>query len=171
MSEVPSTPSDGNVKVLLVPAIADPSAPTVSELTGEGVVDISCYLTGDGLALSSDQATITDERLCSTQVFEKPGRKTNTAEVTYIDNTNSPNETDSNEAADTLVEGSSHRVVTRRGVPFEEAVAADQKVSVWPVQAGMSREVAPEANSVIRSIQKLFVTGDVHQKVAVTSAA
>lgn len=169
MSEIPSTPSDGNVKVVLVPEIADGSAPTVTELDASSAVDISCYLTGDGLALTSEQATITDERLCSTQVFEQPGRKTNTAEITYIDNTNSTNETESNAAAEALAEGSVHYLVTRRGVAYEDAFEADQKVSVWPITAGMPREVAPEANSVIRSIQKLFVTGDVHQKVSVTT--
>ncbi|MGJ9405261.1 hypothetical protein ACHABQ_02915 [Nesterenkonia aurantiaca] len=171
MPEIPSTPSDGNVKVLLVPEIADTSAPTVAELTGEGVIDISCYLTGDGLNLTSDQAAITDERLCTTQVFEKPGRKTNTAEVTYIDNTNSAYETDSNEAAETLVEGSNHHIVTRRGVSYETEIESAQKVSVWPVQAGMQRDVPAEANSVTRTMQKLFVTGNVRQKVAVASAA
>lgn len=170
MSDIPSTPSDGNVAAWFVPAIADTSAPTVTELAAASIVDLSCYLTGDGLNLTSDQATITDERLCSTQTFEVPGRKTNTAEVTYIDNTNSPHETDANEAAETLVEGARGYIVTRRGIPYEEPVAAEQKVSVWPIEAGEPREVAPEANSVIRSIQKLFVTGNVYQKVAVATA-
>lgn len=167
MSEIPSTPADGNTAVWFVPTIADPSAPGLADLTAESIVDLSCYLTGDGLNLTSEQAAITDERLCSTQTFEVPGRKTNTAEVTYIDNTNSPHETDSNEAAETLVEGAAGYIVTRRGVPYEKALAADQKVSVWPVQAGSQRDVPPEANSVIRTIQKLFVTADVHQKVTV----
>lgn len=69
------------------------------------------------------------------------------------------------------MEGSSHHVVTRRGVAYEDAIAAAQKVSVWPIDAGMPREVAPEANSVIRTIQKLFVTGNVHQKVEVVAGA
>ena len=59
--------------------------------------------------------------------------------------------------------------MTRRGIPYEEEIAADQKVSVWPIQAGAQRDVPPEANSVIRTIQKLFVTADVHQKVAVVA--
>lgn len=168
MAQIPSTPADGNVAAWFVPSVEDPSAPAISDLSAESIVDLSCYLTGDGLNLTSEQATITDERLCSSQVFEVPGRKTNTAEVTYIDNTNSPHETDSNEAAETLVEGSEGFIVTRRGVPYETGLEADQKVSIWPISAGMQREVAPEANSVVRTIQKLFVTGDVHQKVAVT---
>lgn len=169
MTQIPSTPSDGNVKVLVVPAIADTKAPTVTELTGEGVVDISCYLTGDGLNLTSEQASISDERLCSTQTFEQPGRETHSAEVTYIDNTNSEYETDSNKAAETLVKNSDHYIVTRRNVAYEAEVEADQKVSVWPVKAGIHRDVPAEANSVTRTVQKLFITGDVHQKVSVAS--
>lgn len=169
MAEIPSTPADGNFKVVLVPTIADPKAPKVSELTGAGVVDISCYLTGDGFNPSVDQASISDPRMCSRQEYEKPGRETHTLEVTYIDNTNSPDEDDSNVAADTLLRGSKHYVVLRRGVAYEDAFATGQKVTVWSVEAGIPQMVAPEANSVIRTTQKLFVTGETNTAVAVVA--
>lgn len=168
MSEIPSIPSDGNTTAILAPAVAG-KAPTVAEVTAASLVDISCYLTGDGLNLTTDQATIQDERLCSTQTYEKPGRKTNTAEVTYIDNSNSEFEDTDNAAAEALIEGSTHFLITRRGVPYETPFEAGQKVSVWPIQCGAPREVPPEANSVIRTTQKLFVTGEVRQRVEITA--
>ena len=168
MAEIPSTPYDGNVRAVLVPAVADKDAPTAAELTAG--IDISCYLTGDGLAISVDQATITDERLCSTSTFEKRGRKTHSVDVTYIDNTNSVAHASFNEAREALDEGSVHYLVTRRNLPYETAFAASQLVRVYPIEAGFPAEVAGEANSVTRSTSKLFVTGDPGIDVAVVTA-
>ena len=168
MSEIPSTPYDGNVRATLVPSIADVTKPKVTELTAG--IDISCYLTGDGLAISVDQAVITDERLCSTSTFEKRGRKTHSVDVTYIDNTNSVAHAAFNEAREALDEGSVHYLVTRRNLPYETPEAASQIVRVYPIEAGFPAEVAGEAKSVTRSTSKLFVTGDPGIDVAVLTA-
>ena len=170
MAEIPSTPADGNMLVLDVPAIADADKPTIAELTASSVEDLSCYLTGDGWSPSKEQASIADERLCSTETFERPGRKTRGLEITYIDNTNSPYATEFNKAVDTLTEGTDHYLVTRRGLPYEEPLAVGQVIEIWPVTAGEQREVAIEANSVTRTIQKLFVRGPV-RRVTVAAAA
>lgn len=158
-TNIPSTPADGMTAVWAVPAVAG-TAPTVAELTAESLVDLSCYITGDGWAPSQEQATIPDARLCSTQEYARPGRKTNGLELTYVDNTNSVYKAD-NLAALTLIEGSDHYLVVRRGVAFDEPPTAGQTVTVWPVTAGMKRDVAPEANSVIRTVQGMFVRGEV----------
>lgn len=170
MADIPSTPSDGNVATWLVPTIANPAAPTVTELNAG--VDVSCYLTKDGFALTVDQATITDERLCSTEVFAQPGSKTYSLSITGIDNTNSSNEATFNELVDTLVEGTSQYLVRRRGIPFDTAFAATtQKVTVIPFKAGVKQDVPPEANSVTRSTWTGFVTGPVRTEVAVAAGA
>lgn len=157
MADIPSTPADGNVKVVLATALADPSAPTVAEL--EAAVDISCYLTPDGFAFAQEQAVITDDRLCSTQTFNKGGRKSYTLTLTGIDNTNSDNEAQYNEFVDTLVEGSSLVAVARYGIPYEEPYAAGQTVRVIPIDVGAKTELAPEANSVLRATVNTFVSG------------
>lgn len=167
MAAIPSTPHNGNVRAVLVPAVADVNAPTVAELTAG--IDISCYLTGDGLAISVDQATITDERLCSTSTFEKRGRKTHSVDVTYIDNSNSVAHAAFNAAREALDEGSVHHLVTRRNLPYEDAFAASQLVRVYPIEAGFPAEVAGEANSVTRTTSKLFVTGNPGIDVAVVA--
>ena len=171
MAEIPSTPADGNEKVLLVPAIADPSAPTVGELTGAGVVDISCYLTGDGYTPSLSEQTIADERKCSRQTYEQPGRSQFGLEVVYIDNTNAPNSATDNVAKETLVPGAAQYVVTRRGKDFEDAIATGDKVTVTPIKPGKYNEMPGEANSVLKIGQKLFVTGEVYTSVAVVAGA
>lgn len=168
MAELPSTPADGNVKVAWVPAIADTSAPTVTELTAAGVVDLSCYLTADGYTPASEQATISDDRLCDTATYEQPGRESNTLDVIYIDNSNT---TDPNAAYETLVPGTTGYIVVRRGKAFDAAFAANDQVSVTPVKCGVQVDLPPEANSVLRCGQKLFVTGPVVRRAAVVAGA
>ena len=168
MAELPSTPADGNVLVKILPAVANLNTPTVAEVAAG--VDISCYLTSDGYAPGVDQAGIPDERLCSTQIFEQPGRVTNTLDLTYIDNTNAPNEATDNEAKETLIPGSTHVLLVRRGVAYEDALAAAQKVTLWPIKAGVQQDVPPEANSILKTMQKQFITGPVVRDVAISAA-
>ncbi|MFJ4287973.1 hypothetical protein ACIPY0_20210 [Paenarthrobacter nicotinovorans] len=164
--EIPSTPADGNFLALIVPAIADTAAPKLTELNAAGVVDISCYLTAGGWKPSLSEQVITDDRLCSTQTFEKKGRSQRSLEVEYIDNTNSPNAEDFNKAKDTLVPGSKHFLVTRSGMPFDAAKAVGQKFSVRPIEAGEYNDMPPEANSVLKTGQKLFINGKTQTDVA-----
>lgn len=153
--------------VTVVPAIADLTAPTQTEIAAG--VDISCYLTSDGYAPSLEEQVIADERLCSTQTYEQRGRSARTLMLTYIDNTNAPNELTDNEAKVTLVPGAKQFIVTRRGLPYDDAVAADQKVSVFPITSGEYNELTPEANSVLKISQKQFISGKSHISVAVAS--
>lgn len=154
---VPATPADGNVKVAIATVIAG-LAPTVAELADS--VDISCYLTPDGFNYSVDQATITDDRLCSTESFAAPGRKTATFSLTGIDNTNvTEYEAEYNEMADVLEEGATRYAVSRYGLPFDEPFAAGQKVRLIPFRVGVKTEMAPEANSMLRSTWAAFVSG------------
>lgn len=170
MADVPSTPADGNVLVKLVAAIADTSAPKVAtEINAAGSIDISCYLTGGGYKPSLSEQVITDERLCTTQTYEQKGRSQRGLDVEYIDNTNSANQTTYNKAKDTLVPGTVQYLVVRTGLPYATAAAAGQKFTVYPITPGEYNELPPEANSVLKIAQKLFVTGQV--KISAVSAA
>jgi hypothetical protein len=167
---IPSTPADGYVLVSLVAAFADTSAPKVAtELDAVSSVDISCYLTGGGYKPSLSEQVITDERLCTTQTYEQKGRSQRGLDVEYIDNTNSPDEANFNKAKDTLVPGSKHFLVVRTGLPYDTALAAGQKVTVYPVTAGEYNDMPPEANSVLKTGQKLFVRGAVKINVALVA--
>jgi|SRR5690625_1767512 len=158
-SNVPSTPADGNIKTVLVPAVADLAAPTVAELTAEGAIDISCYLTRGGFALTVDQQVITDERECDRLVRSVPGSVNPSLEITGIDNTNTEFADTANELAEALTEGSTWVAVRRRGKAFEDEIEAGDVVSVTRFRAGARREVAAEANSVLRSVWTGFVDG------------
>lgn len=169
MSNIPSTPADGNVLTLIVPAIAVLSAPTVAEMTATGKKDISCYLTPGGFEFGIDQATVDDPRECDTVTSQSPGRKTPSLSITGIDNTgNTTLEATSNDLALALVEGTTISIVRRFGMPFTTAVAAAHKVLTIKAIVGAKVRLAPEANSVLKSKWSLFVQ-DYRMDVAVGS--
>lgn len=168
MSNVPATPADGNFAVWVVPTIADPTAPTVTELAAATVVDISCYIVAGGYADSLEQAAISDERLCDTFVAELPGRVTPSLDVTFIDNTNSEFETEHNKAVEALAPGASYWLASRRGKAFNTPASATDKVNLRFVIGGIHNELPPEANSVTKSSAKQFVQ-QMQQGVAVVA--
>jgi hypothetical protein len=158
MADLPSTPADGNVRVQWVTTIANTLAPTTAELNAGSSVDLSCYLTGDGFTPGLDEATVSDPRLCETETFEQPGRASRTLSLQYINNTNTAL---ANAAYTSLVPGTAGYIVRRDGKAYDSAFAASDKVEVWPVKAGKRSNLPPEANSVLRVTQKMFVTGRV----------
>lgn len=158
MADLPSTPADVNVRFVWTPTIADTVAPTAVILNGVTTIDLSCYLTGDGFTPGLDEQTISDPRLCETETFEQPGRSSRSLSLTYINNSNPAKD---NEAYETLVPGTAGYIVRREGKAFDTAFAASDEVEVWPVTAGKRSKLPPEANSVLRVTQKMFVTGRV----------
>lgn len=168
-SNIPSTPADGNIKTVIVTTLANPEAPTITEL--QGGTDISCYIALGGFAFTPSQSTISDQRECSDQDYQRPGRKSiSDASITVIDNTNSPLAEEYNEAVEAMTEGTTGYIVRRRGLPASTDWAADQTVTVIPVIFGEKQPVAPDENSVQRSQIPFFVTGKWHTETAKVSA-
>lgn len=169
MSEQPtSVPADGSVKVVFVPAIADASAPTVTELNAAGAIDLSCYLTADGLNMSTDEQTVTDDRLCSRQTFEQPGRFSDSMEVGYVYDPQNSTATE-DLAYKTLKRGVKGFLVLRWGADYEADFAAGDVVDVVPVNWGIQRKQTPEANSVLKVMQKPFITASVQRDVTLAA--
>jgi hypothetical protein len=166
MTQPVSNTADGNLKVLWVTTIADTSAPTVTELTAGTVIDLSCYLTADGFTPGTDEQVINDDRLCSTQTFEQVGRFMDSLQIAYVYRAQDVAGTD-NKAFHTLKRGTAGYVVTRWGQTHSDAVASTDVVDVYPATCGQQRKNPPEANSVLRITQKIFVTGAVQRDVAV----
>lgn len=157
-TNIPSTPADGNILTVLVPTVADLAKPTVAEATAATAINISCYLTPGGYALSVDQATISDERECDTIVRGVPGRVTPTLQITGIDNTNNPDVTE-NELAEALLRGEKWVALRRRGKPHTSPLVAGDKVTATEFTVGIRSDVQAEANSVLRSLWNTFVEG------------
>lgn len=168
MTEPVSNPADGMLKVVYVSTIANPAAPTVAELNAGTAVDLSCYLTADGYTPGTEEASITDDRLCSRQTYERPGRFSDTLEIGYVFRAQDPAGTD-NKAFHTLQHLVEGYIVERWGVDYEDPFAAGDVVDVKPIAAGAQRKQKPEANSVLKIMQKLFIKGAVERDAVVTA--
>jgi len=168
MSNIPSTPADGNIKTVIVSTIEDIDAPSLAtDLASPD--DISCYITAGGFVFSPEQQAISDDRECDTFTAEQPGRSSvSGAAVTVIDNTGTTLSDTDNLAVDTLVAGTTLFIVRRYGVAHDTNLASADVVDVIKVIVGKKQRVAPEANSVLRSTFPLFVQ-DFAQDVAVAA--
>ena len=147
--EVPSTPADGLVNTIWVPAIEDIQKPTAEEINAG--TDLSNYVVLGGWSCSPSQDSISDQRENSAQDFENPGRKKiSGSSIEVIDNTNTEH-SEQNVAMETLAEGAEGYFVRRYGKQTDEAFAAGDTVNVYAVRVGMSAKMAIAANSVLRS--------------------
>jgi hypothetical protein len=168
MTQPTGIPGDGNIKAAWVPSLADPEHPTVAELTAPSVVDLSCYLTGDGFTPSADEQTITDDRLCSRQTYEQPGRFTDKLDIKYVYQGQEMTAAD-NKAFTTLRHLTAGYLVSRWGTDYEAAFAAGDIVDVYPAACGKQMKAPKEDNAMLKIAQKIFITGPVQEDVAVVA--
>jgi hypothetical protein len=167
----------GNDSVIWVPTLADPAAPTVTELTGASAVNLSCALIG--FSPSVDQGTFTDTRLCSKQTFNRLGQATFSIDtLNYVYNPQTAGETPAdsdNIAYDALQPGLTGFFVHRRGLDAQTVdVLADQKVNVYPAELGAQSDVPldPTADgALIQCQQNVSVIGEVLRDVAIVAGA
>jgi hypothetical protein len=144
--------ADGNLLVLVVPTLLVPTAPTVAEMTAGSVTNISCYLTS--FAPTTNEAVVTDDRICSRFVTENPGKKTEMLQNVYVYNPAEPSE---DEARLALIEGTVAYECARWGVPFDQAIAAGDLWDIWPIKAGAQSKLEGASNETLKIGQKLFV--------------
>jgi hypothetical protein len=162
-----SVNTNGTMLALFVPTLANyRTGATVAELTAGAVIDLSCYLTGEGLTTETSENNVEDPRLCSKQVFENRGDFTDTMELTYVFNPASPSD---DEARLGLPPGTRGFIVLRWAVDSEAPIAAGQELDIYPVEMGAQRKQTPGRNGVHRITQKPFVTGTVARDVLVAA--
>lgn len=129
----------GREKYLYVPTIADISAPTVTELTAVGVLDISCYLF-DGFT-RPDQNTNRvrpERRVCDTKQYESIGiTDYSGGDLMYAVDPQAAALSDGKKAYEKLVAGNGY-LVRRNGDDVNTDVAAGDFVDVMPVELGPS---------------------------------
>lgn len=152
--------------VLLVPAIADTTAPTIAEVTAGTVVDLSCYLTGEGFSPSVTENTSEDTRLCTKQIFENPGDFVEGLELSYVFNNL---DEDEDEARINLTAGVDKFIVARYGIDPEDSISTGDIVDVFSFRAGKQRKNTPGRNSVHTITQKLFLNDITRHDVAIVA--
>lgn len=152
-----SVPSDGTRRVYFIPTAANLDAIKLSELNAGAF--IGCYVTTTGWQPGQEQATISDGRLCTSQDFEQPGRKTKSLALQYTFNLA---EAEEDEARLALEEGTRGILVNVLQIDEEaEAPEVGDWYEAWPVRCGEQIVMASEANAVDRIQQKQFIRGKV----------
>lgn len=139
---MPDMLSDGNIKVVFVPAIANQAAPTTTELNAG--TDLSCLIMGDGLDISGDEGVVSAPKLCEKTVSEQPGRSKTTVKLTCVRKTVTVEDI----AWTTLQRGLAGYLVVRRGLDYATAWTTSQKVEVYPGTFGKRMPQKPEQNGV-----------------------
>lgn len=166
----PGVPADGRVKVQFTLSIADLAAPSVAtDIKAATAVEASCYLTRDGFSPNAEPQAVTDERLCSKQIFEDYGSITYSIDnLIYIYDQQNP-DGDSNKLYAAMVKGTVGFLVVAWGKDAAEDWAAGDIVDIYPVKLGPQVKQPPEANSKLKVNQKPFVNGAVVEDVALAA--
>ncbi|WP_371409736.1 hypothetical protein OG423_14115 [Micromonospora zamorensis] len=137
-------PVDGNTRVAWVPAVSNKVTPTTTELNA-GIL-LQSLITADGLAgFEPETADVDTTSLASTFNTLTIGRDSFSGTMLRL-----KKQDGTDTAYNTLIRGASGYIVIRRHVTETTAWAAGQKVQVFPVICGQTRELAPEANTVAR---------------------
>lgn len=135
---------DGTVKVAFVPTIANLSAPTTTEITAGD--DLQTVITADGLVgFEPETAEVDTSGLHSTFDTKGPGRASFSGTMLRF-----KKQSGTDVAYDTMPRGTEGFIVIRRYVPQATAWTTGDKVGVYPIACGETRELPPEANTVAR---------------------
>lgn len=163
----------GNETVLFLPAVADPTAVTLTEVNAVGAIFLSCA--SRAFDASMTQAKTKKYRACSKQGFDQLGRVDWTiAPITFIDDPQAL-DTSVDYLHKSIVPDTTGHLLRRRGlnsapgefVPF----AVAQRYQLFPAKAGerMDNAVNPEEDGQeFEYMQEFAVTGPVIRGALVT---
>lgn len=139
---------------------------SAASLSGATAVELTCYLTKGTLGMSADTETGTDERECTSQVFEVLGKTTWTVnDLEYVWEPQAAPSSPTNKAYNTLKKGTTGFLVLRFGKDVDTAPAVGDKVWQIPVTLGEQVPKQREGNAAekLKITQKVVVSGNVVQ--------
>lgn len=145
-----SSQSDGRWRITDVPAGSN--ALSVAILNGGTSKPMTYSFTPDGFAWDTTQATVEDKRLTLKQDLSRPGKTSETLELTYVAST------DANSAAVLFTEGKEGQFNVRRGVDNATAATVGQKADVISYVLGAQRPQAPTENGLDLIKQTAYIT-------------
>lgn len=153
--------TDGRIKVWSVPSIANIAAPTVAELNAGTALE--SLITPDGfMGFEPDTSAIDTSALNSTKNYKMPGR-------INLDNTGlrMKKQAGVDTVYNTMIYGYSTNIVVRRDTLSTTAWTIADKVEVYPVTCGATKNLTPEANSLHKYEVPAMVTGDWNDRATV----
>lgn len=139
---------------------------SAASLSGATAVELTCYLTKGTLGMAADTETGTDERECTSQVFEVLGKTTWTVnDLEYVWEPQAAASSPTNKAYDTLKKGTTGFLILRFGKDVDTAPAVGDKVWRIPVTLGAQVPKQREGNAAekLKIVQKVVVSGNVVQ--------
>jgi hypothetical protein len=160
----------GKAGLWAVPAIASLAAPKLTELSAGFAVHCAIY----NFDPTADQAATEDNRYCTRNGTETPGRaRVTISPMVYVYDPQEPDAATGPYAHyGKFVESSKWFLVDRRGLDFEQALAVGQVVDIYPVLAGYRNRVpvvGGEEGSKLRVSQKFFIAQDPVQDSVIVS--
>ena len=154
-----STQSDNRWRIAYTALAEDPIS--VADLDAGDLLTYS--FTADGFNHTVTQATVEDKRLTLKTDLSRPGRITETLEVTYVRSTTAGS------AQTVLLEGTEGHLTVRRGIDNDVAWTAAQKADVLTFVAGVQRPNAPTENGVDTISQTLYITAPTEYEQTLTA--
>lgn len=139
---------------------------SAASLSGATAVELTCYLTKGTLGVAAETETGTDERECTSQVFEVLGKTTWTVnDLEYVWEPQANSASPTNKAYDTLKKNTPGFLVLRFGKDVDTAPAVGDKVWQIPVTLGAQVPKQREGNAAekLKITQKVVVSGNVVQ--------
>lgn len=157
--EIPAgVPSDGEVTVWWTPNYADPNAPTIAEVNAETSVNITCYLSKDGIAPDFDADTFTVERFCMKNTQETEGKvKWKIDDLMYIWDQQNPDSV-SNRVYAALQEKLPGYFTIRYGKSAEDypLMESGDRAHIYSARLGTRTPAKPESNSELYVKQSVY---------------
>ena len=156
--------STGEIRVWFVPTITSTAAPTVAEITAG--TDLTPFLTRDGLDTPQGAETIDVSDASSRQNKSAPGTYGGDV-ITLKCHRDSVNADD--DAWTTLVRGTEGYIVVRRFGGSSVAVAASQKVEVYPGEVSTRQPDPIAANEDQKFTTQFAVNGAINDSATVAA--
>jgi hypothetical protein len=134
--ELPETVSAyGRTSVVMVQDLADPAAPTLTEINATTSVNVSCFLYADAVGTVTTNKVQAPRKICSRSQFEQRGTSTvSVGDLSYSHHPQLPLADAANEAKAALVDGTRWFMVVRSGIDGDEVLEVGDYVDVWQVE-------------------------------------
>lgn len=150
--------NDGFITVRWVTTLSSTTSPTAAQINAG--VDLTSFITKDGLDISPDQSTVDTTALNSLTETQGLG-------MAKVDLSLTCKRQSTDTAWTTFSGNPAGFLVVRRGTAASTAIAASQKVEVYPVVASNRMPVKPAANEVEKFTVKLPLTLDYQAEATV----
>jgi len=170
---MPKMLNDANTKLAFVPTLADYSAPKVSELTGAGVLDLSCAITAADFVLgATGNDDVSDPALCTSTNSSVPGRDNYEAAMNFFRYT----EVAEDKAWTTFTKKGINGYLVRRigqgeegKKPFESPFKAGDEVQVYQVISGVPQILSPADAGFEKFKVQFYVQDNVDERAKVAA--